>query len=103
MVKLLVQKDPDHSYPQNKSHETPLYLASIRHYKSIISIILDNCTSATFGGPDGRTALHAAVLTCKGGGKYINLSISPDYLFSWKLDMFFFFCFHASNLYFGFA
>lgn len=32
VVQLLVQQDPDHSYPQNKCHETPLYLASIRHY-----------------------------------------------------------------------
>lgn len=89
VVQLLVQQDPDHSYPQNKGHETPLYLASIRHYTSIISIILDSCTSPSFGGPDGRTALHAAVLTCRGGecvkllllkGKNTNLvEVQDDY------------------------
>ncbi|KAF1002028.1 protein ACCELERATED CELL DEATH 6-like [Apium graveolens] len=75
VVRLLVQQDPDHTYLQNKGHETPLYLASIRHYDSIISIILDNCASPTFEGPDGRTALHAAVLTC-GGGECVKLLLS---------------------------
>ncbi|KAL8157555.1 uncharacterized protein LOC141714195 [Apium graveolens] len=66
VVQLLVQKDQDHIYPPNRCHETPLYVASIRHYNDIISTILHNCKSPTFGGPEGKTALHAAVMFERG-------------------------------------
>lgn len=62
MVQLLVKEDPSHEHPQNKYNETPVYLAATRGYTDIIRTILCYCESPTFGGPDGRTALHAAVL-----------------------------------------
>lgn len=66
VVELLVTEDPSQPQPQNNRKETPLYLASIRRYTDVMKTILDNCESPSFGGPDGRTALHAAVLD--GGG-----------------------------------
>lgn len=82
VVELLVREDPSHPHPQNKYKETPLYLASLRYYTDIITVILDNCKwtnvcgaggkmdlRAMFGGPEGRTALHAAVLDHGGQGK----------------------------------
>lgn len=68
VVELLVTQDPSHEYPRNKYHETPLYLASIRCNTDVIKLILDNCESISYFGPEGRTPLHAAVLddNCKG-------------------------------------
>ncbi|XP_074362239.1 protein ACCELERATED CELL DEATH 6-like [Apium graveolens] len=62
VVKLLCTEDPSQSQPENNRKETPLYLASIRRCTDVMKTILDNCESPSFGGPDGRTALHAAVL-----------------------------------------
>lgn len=62
VVELLVTEDPSHAHPQNMYDETPLYLASIRGDAQLIKTIFDNCESPTFGGPEGRTALHAAIL-----------------------------------------
>ena len=66
MVQLLLDEDPSYSYRQNKRGETPLYIASARGYNDMVGTILCKCESPTFGGPDGRTALHAVVLhgTC---------------------------------------
>ncbi|KAL8155106.1 hypothetical protein AgCh_000482 [Apium graveolens] len=84
VVELLVKEDPCHPHPLNKHNETPLYLASIRYYTDIMSTILDNCDwqktggdettylLAMFGGPEGRTALHAAVLD-QGGYECVKL------------------------------
>ncbi|KAL8107323.1 protein ACCELERATED CELL DEATH 6-like [Apium graveolens] len=66
VVKLLVKEDPSYAYPQNKYRETPLYLAAVRCYAGVTKVILDNCESPTFGGPDGRTALHAALMSADG-------------------------------------
>lgn len=73
VVELLVTEDPSQSQPQNIRKETPLYLASIRRYTDVMKTILDNCESPSFGGPDGRTALHAAVLDNAENGMYIHL------------------------------
>lgn len=69
VVQLLVKEDPSHRHPQNKNNETPAYLATTRGYTDIMRTIIHYCESPTFGGPDGRTALHAAVLD-KDGGMY---------------------------------
>lgn len=73
LVELLVKEDPSHSYPQNKQNETPLYMASMRYNFDIVKIILENCESPTFGGPHGRTALHAAVMSTVGAGVFFKL------------------------------
>ena len=70
VVGVLVKEDPGYSYPRNKSDETPLYLAAARGYAGVTKVILDNCESPTFGGPHGRTALHAAAMTYDGEGTY---------------------------------
>lgn len=62
VVELLVKEDPSHEHPHNKYNESPVYLATTRGYTDIIKTILQYCELPTFGGPDGRTALHAAVL-----------------------------------------
>ncbi|XP_057489039.1 uncharacterized protein LOC130775004 isoform X2 [Actinidia eriantha] len=63
VVKLLVEKDNEFSHVANNSDETPLYLAAESDYHEIVSTILTTCTSPAFNGPNGRTALHAAVFS----------------------------------------
>ncbi|XP_052192684.1 ankyrin repeat-containing protein ITN1-like [Diospyros lotus] len=62
VVKLLVKEDPDLSDVANSYEETPLYLAAERRHLDIVSTILETCRKPAFGGPNGRTALHAAVI-----------------------------------------
>ncbi|WOG81472.1 hypothetical protein DCAR_0100619 [Daucus carota subsp. sativus] len=66
VVELLVKEDPSYSYPQNKHNETPLYLAAFRCLTDVIKVILNNCESLTYEGPDGRTALHASLMNAEG-------------------------------------
>ncbi|XP_017242440.2 protein ACCELERATED CELL DEATH 6-like isoform X1 [Daucus carota subsp. sativus] len=73
VVELLAKEDPSYSYPQNKYFETPLYLASVRRYTDSVNIILDNCQSPSFDGPNGRTALHAASMSYGGYGCMMRL------------------------------
>ncbi|XP_022722164.1 ankyrin repeat-containing protein NPR4-like [Durio zibethinus] len=63
VVRLLVKElDPDFSSSANKSGETPIYIAAGRRSNLLVAGILDNCKSMDCGGPDGRTALHAATM-----------------------------------------
>ncbi|XP_022722158.1 ankyrin repeat-containing protein ITN1-like [Durio zibethinus] len=63
VVRLLVKElDPDFSSSANKSGETPIYIATVRRSNLLVAGILDNCKSMDCGGPDGRTALHAATM-----------------------------------------
>ncbi|KAB1226548.1 Ankyrin-3 [Morella rubra] len=59
---LLIKEDPNYSYFPNDASETPLCIAVERNFRDLVSNVLDNCQSPAFGGPLGRTALHAAVL-----------------------------------------
>ncbi|KAL8090661.1 hypothetical protein AgCh_039916 [Apium graveolens] len=63
VVKLLVVADPTDTHIQNKDGKTPMYIAVEQRYKEIVEIISSICTAPTLDGPDGRTALHAAVLS----------------------------------------
>ncbi|PSS33808.1 Protein ACCELERATED CELL DEATH like [Actinidia chinensis var. chinensis] len=63
VVELLVEEDKKFSHVANNSGETPLYLAAERDYHEIVFLILTTCTSPAFNGPNGRTALHAAVFS----------------------------------------
>ncbi|XP_022722156.1 ankyrin repeat-containing protein At5g02620-like [Durio zibethinus] len=65
VVRQLVEElDPDFSSSANKRGETPIYIAAKGSNPSV-SEILNNCKSMECGGPDGRTALHAATMVRK--------------------------------------
>ena len=76
VVGILTKEDPDFSYSANVHGETPLYIAASVGWRleqdKVIDEILGNCISVDYGGPNGRTALHAAI-TARDDGK-INLS-----------------------------
>ncbi|KAK2970605.1 hypothetical protein RJ640_011535, partial [Escallonia rubra] len=63
MVKSLVQVDPDFLHPANAAGETPVYLAAERGYHDLVSLLVNTCKSVAYGGPDGRTALHGAIIS----------------------------------------
>jgi len=62
VVEILTKEDPEFPYPTNVHGETPLYIAASscgREREKVIDEILTNCISVDYGGPNGRTALHA--------------------------------------------
>ena len=67
VVGILTKEDPDFSYSANVHGETPLYIAASVGWRleqdKVIDEILGNCISVDYGGPNGRTALHAAITT----------------------------------------
>ncbi|XP_052305501.1 ankyrin repeat-containing protein At5g02620 isoform X2 [Populus trichocarpa] len=64
VVEILTKEDPEFSYSANVHGETPLYIAaSSWGQEKVIDEILTNCISVDYGGPNGRTALHAASKT----------------------------------------
>ncbi|KAJ0045499.1 hypothetical protein Pint_05712 [Pistacia integerrima] len=62
VVEIVTKEDPEFSYFGNDSGETPLYIAVERKCPLIAAKILETCKSAAHEGPDGKTALHAAVM-----------------------------------------
>ncbi|CAN6563482.1 unnamed protein product [Malus baccata var. baccata] len=62
VVKILTKADTEFSYSTNDAGETPLYLAVERGYSACCDAILERCKNPTYKGPNGRTALHAAVI-----------------------------------------
>ncbi|XP_068344009.1 ankyrin repeat-containing protein NPR4-like [Pyrus communis] len=60
--KILTEADPEFSYSANDAGEAPLYLAVERGNTHYCLQILEGCKNPTYEGPNGRTALHAAVL-----------------------------------------
>ncbi|KAH7846811.1 hypothetical protein Vadar_018454 [Vaccinium darrowii] len=82
VVKLLTREDPEFQHPVNHADETPLYLAAERGNLgvAILFTLLETCTSPTYGGPGGRTALHAATLNDFTGR-------SARRLLEWKQDL----------------
>lgn len=61
VVSKSTKDDPDFVYAENDAGETPLYMALERGFKNMVAQILGTCTAAIYQGPDGRTALRAAV------------------------------------------
>ncbi|OVA05330.1 Ankyrin repeat [Macleaya cordata] len=61
IVKLLTEADPVFIYLANNEGETPLYLAAEEGLYDCVVQILQTCPSSAYGGPHGRTAMHAAV------------------------------------------
>ncbi|CBI17211.3 unnamed protein product, partial [Vitis vinifera] len=62
VVKLLIEKDPEFTYGPNSSGRTPLYIAAERRFVDMVGMIISTCHSPAYGGFNGRTALHAAVI-----------------------------------------
>ncbi|KAG6738050.1 hypothetical protein POTOM_059589 [Populus tomentosa] len=67
VVEILTKEDPEFSYSANVHGETPLYItASIGLWTEergkVVDEILGNSISVDYGGPKGRTALHAAIM-----------------------------------------
>ncbi|XP_008383620.3 ankyrin repeat-containing protein At5g02620-like [Malus domestica] len=62
VVEKLTKEDPEFSYAANDSGETPIYLAAERKNLPLVSEMLKNCSVPTYTGPNGRTALHVAVI-----------------------------------------
>ncbi|XP_068652738.1 protein ACCELERATED CELL DEATH 6-like [Aristolochia californica] len=69
VAELLLAEDPTLPCSTNFVGESPLYLAAERGYPKFVDLILsippegvDRRTRAFYGGPKGRTSLHAAVV-----------------------------------------
>ncbi|KAF7808733.1 ankyrin repeat-containing protein [Senna tora] len=62
IVDILTKEDPYISNFANGDGETPLYVAIEREYWDVAQKILNNCNSPSQDGPNGRTALHAAII-----------------------------------------
>ncbi|KAK9183146.1 hypothetical protein WN944_026295 [Citrus x changshan-huyou] len=62
VVKILTKQDPDYPYSENKYGKTPLYMAAEGRYSEMVIELLENCTSVSHEGPNGKTALHAAAM-----------------------------------------
>ncbi|KAL5972798.1 hypothetical protein ACLOJK_039604 [Asimina triloba] len=62
VVSLLIGMDPELACFANNADESPLYLAVDRNWLGIVKQILQNSTSFICSGPNGQTALHAAII-----------------------------------------
>ncbi|KAI7981311.1 Protein ACCELERATED CELL DEATH 6 [Camellia lanceoleosa] len=78
LIRLLAE-DPEYTYMANNAGETPLYIAAERRHHQVVSQILKTCRAPAYGGPDGRTALHAAVIS--------NNEESTKTLLDWNKDL----------------
>ncbi|XP_028081230.1 protein ACCELERATED CELL DEATH 6-like [Camellia sinensis] len=90
LVKLLTGEDPEFQHPANNADETPLYLATEIGCDDVVSAILETSTSPAYGGPDGRTALHAAAIIKIRFSMLIdfqNKNQSMGRLLEWKQDL----------------
>ncbi|KAM7466928.1 hypothetical protein LguiB_014490 [Lonicera macranthoides] len=96
IVKMLIKEDPDYSYDLVSSievdnlygplrfkmfvdlstncDETPLYLAARNGFYELVDVIVKNCKSPAFDGPNGKTALHGAVIS-NNKGRYLLLNL----------------------------
>ncbi|KAM7462927.1 hypothetical protein LguiA_031048 [Lonicera macranthoides] len=82
VVKMLIEEDPEYSYiPEynREMQETPLYLAARRGFDELVEVILKKCKSPAYSGPNGKTALHGAVIS--------NSKRCVVLLLNWKTDI----------------
>ena len=63
VVQFLAQEDPKFSHTANNNGETPLYIAAEKGFDDSVAVILEKCTLPAYGGPCGRTTLHAAIIS----------------------------------------
>ncbi|XP_028802465.1 ankyrin repeat-containing protein At5g02620-like [Neltuma alba] len=77
LVNVLLKEEPDHSYfGKNVDDETPLYIAVERQHWKVVDAILADSDSPQYNGPNGRTALHAAVI--HGDEEYVQKLLEGD-------------------------
>ncbi|KDO42086.1 hypothetical protein CISIN_1g040751mg, partial [Citrus sinensis] len=62
VVKILTKEDPDYRYSANNDGKTPLYMAAESRSSDMVLALLENSTSVSHEGPNGKTALHAAAM-----------------------------------------
>ncbi|KAH9681275.1 ANK REP REGION domain-containing protein [Citrus sinensis] len=62
VVEILTKEDPDYPYSANNDGKTPLYMAADYRSSDMVLALLENSTSASHEGPNGKTALHAAAM-----------------------------------------
>ncbi|KAJ1277275.1 hypothetical protein BS78_05G282900 [Paspalum vaginatum] len=62
MVEALMEKDPELARAVARDGTSPLYLACALGHKEIAKKMYDHDNKLSYSGPDGQTALHAAVL-----------------------------------------
>ncbi|GAY42365.1 hypothetical protein CUMW_066290 [Citrus unshiu] len=60
VVEILTKEDPDYPYSANNYGKTPLYMAAESWSSDMVLALLENSTSVSHEGPNGKTALHAA-------------------------------------------
>ncbi|KAF2320687.1 hypothetical protein GH714_030011 [Hevea brasiliensis] len=63
VVEILIRENPEFANKANAARESQLYLAAARKNNSIASKILKICLSPAYTSPNGRTALHEAVIS----------------------------------------
>ncbi|GAY42375.1 hypothetical protein CUMW_066370 [Citrus unshiu] len=60
--KILTKEDPNYPYSANNHGKTPLYMAAESWSSDMVLALLENSTSVSHEGPNGKTALHAAAM-----------------------------------------
>ncbi|KAL6342709.1 hypothetical protein AAG906_013115 [Vitis piasezkii] len=78
VVKSLTEEDPEFIYGANIAGYTLLYMAAERGFEDLVNLILGTCTSPSYSGMMGRTALHAAVIRNNQGITYADPSLNLD-------------------------
>ncbi|KAJ9159273.1 hypothetical protein P3X46_024789 [Hevea brasiliensis] len=63
VVEILIRENPEFANIVNAAKESPLYLAAVRENNNIACKILEICPSPAYSGPNGKTALHEAVIS----------------------------------------
>nr|XP_043616758.1 protein ACCELERATED CELL DEATH 6-like [Erigeron canadensis] len=73
----LLKNFPELANHNNVLKESPLYLAAERSYFEIVKLILNECGEISFKGPNGKTALHAAIISNSAECVDYLLQVSP--------------------------
>ncbi|KAL8090981.1 hypothetical protein AgCh_040164 [Apium graveolens] len=70
IVKLLVEADPTDNQNIQNNHRfgTPIYIAAEQGHNDIVKVICTTCTAPSLDGPNGSTALHAAIIKNRNNG-----------------------------------
>lgn len=61
-AELIARADPDDRHTQDSNSCTPIYLAAKLGYNDFVQMICTTCLAPSLDGPDGTTALHAAII-----------------------------------------
>ncbi|XVF37731.1 hypothetical protein REPUB_Repub20aG0035000 [Reevesia pubescens] len=81
VLRLLIKEvDLDFAFSANTSGQTPLYIAARGGYHDLVAEILKHRKSVAYGGPLGRTVLHAAVMARDGAKSVKQLIEAKEYL-----------------------